>query len=183
VALCVLAGYVCFQAVLRQQALDIALTHARENGLTRSEIQALPQPLSPFNWKLLVIEDDIYRVAQVNLLPTGFDAVPPPADAGFLSVLSASYHSSDGLVWARYERLGGNPSEASVVRAAWEDEALHEFRRFAVYPALYAVETGAVNECVSFVDLRFVLAGMAPPFRFAACRVPPNGPWRLERLS
>ena len=183
VALCVLAGYVAFQALLHQQALDIALVHVRENGLIRYEVQALPQPLSPFNWKLLVIEDDIYRMAQVNLLRTGADSAPPPSDAGFLSVLARSYHAPDGLVWARHARMGGNPSESSLVRAAWEDEALREFRRFAVYPALFGVATNTGHECVSFVDLRFVLAGMAPPFQFAACRNPTNGPWRLERLS
>lgn len=183
IATSVLLGYVAFQTVLRQQALEIGLAYSRDNNLSSAKVQALAQPLSPLNWKLLVSEDDIHHVAQVNLLRTGFDTAPPPADAGLLSVLAASYHSPDGLLWARHVRLGGNPSESDLVRAAWEDDALREFRRFAVYPALYAVETNASNECVSFVDLRFVLAGLAPSFRFAACRIPPHGPWTLERLS
>jgi inner membrane protein len=182
-ALSVLVGYVAFQALLRQQALDIALAYARDNGLVGSEVQALAQPLSPFNWKLLVSEDDIHHVAQVNLLRTDISATPPRADAGFVSVLAASYHAPDGLVWARHARFGGNPSDYALARAAWEDDALMEFRRFAAFPALYGVESNAHSECVSFVDLRFVLAGLAPPFRFAACRVPPHGPWTLERLS
>ncbi len=183
IALGVLAGYVVFQGVLRQQALDVAIAYAHDNGLAQSKVQALAQPLSPFNWKLLVSDDDTHHVAQVNLLRTGIDIAPPPAGAGLLGVLAASYHSPEGLVWVRHVRLGGNPSESALVRAAWEDEALEEFRRFAVYPTLYSIETNAGSECVSFVDLRFVLAGGAPSFRFAACRAAPNGAWALERLS
>ena len=183
VALSVLVGYVAFQALLRQQALEIGLAHSRDNGMAQAEVQALAQPLSPFNWKLIVSEGDVHHVAQVNLLRTDISATPPRADAGFVNVLAASYHAPDGLVWARHTKFGGNPSDYALARAAWEDDALVEFRRFAAFPALYAVESNAHSECVSFVDLRFVLAGLTPSFRFAACRMPPHGPWRLSQQS
>jgi len=182
IALSVLVGYVACQAVLRQQALDIALAYSRDNGMARAEVQALAQPLSPFNWKLIVSEGDTQQVAQVNLLRTGVGA-PPRADAGFVSVLAASYHAPDGLVWARHARFGDNPSEYALARAAWEDDALMGFRRFAVFPAIYNIESNAHSECVSFVDLRFVLVGLAPPFRFVACRAPRGGPWTLVQVS
>ncbi len=61
--------YVGAQGLVQRHATAIAADHARTAGLTGATASALPQPFSPFNWKLILAHGDSFRVASVSLLP------------------------------------------------------------------------------------------------------------------
>jgi hypothetical protein len=68
VALIMLGCYVAFQGGLHIRAVNEGKAHAAALGFVQAEVHALPQPLSPFNWKIIVSNDDGYNEALVNLL-------------------------------------------------------------------------------------------------------------------
>lgn len=173
--LLVLAGYVGAQGILHHQAVSLARAEAARQGWQARALHALPQPLSPFNWKLVVDEGERYRLANVNLVRRRPKPVPP--GAGFLVRLDAGYRPPRALRWETRARYGDGDT-APRVRALWSASALAPFRRFAMFPALDGIHRTGGGECVWFVDLRFVIDGRRPPFRFGLCR-DPGGPWRL----
>lgn len=158
--LAVLAAYVGFQYVLKEQALGFARAHAARQGM--SEVQVHPRPVSPFNWTVFASDGEKHDLANVNLVRR----VPKtwhPGD-GFIARLDAPYLPLDSAVWVTRYRYG--TTDAVRAREAWNSEALLTFRRFAAVPAF----DGKERDCYYFVDLRFATPGREPtPFRFGAC--------------
>jgi len=68
VGLSVLAGYVGMQAVQRERAIDFGERHAANRDFAGSQVSAIPRPVSPFNWMVMVTEDNRYHHANVNLV-------------------------------------------------------------------------------------------------------------------
>ena len=62
-----LAGYFGLQAVLQQQAVAIGEAHAHTLQLDAATSNALPQPLSPFHWLIVVQHGDTYYETRVDL--------------------------------------------------------------------------------------------------------------------
>src|SRR5205809_5264633 len=56
-ALAVLCGYVGFQFVQRQHALEFARQYADAHNLTAARVDAQPRPVSPLNWTVFVSDD------------------------------------------------------------------------------------------------------------------------------
>ena len=166
--LALLAAYVGFQYVLKEQALAFARAHAREHGL--KEVQVHPRPVSPFNWAVFASDDEKHDMANVNLLRR----VPKtwhPGD-GFIARLDAAYQPLGSALWLTRYRYG--TTDSARAREAWKSPALEFFRWFAAVPAF----DGEENGCPYFVDLRFATPGREPtPFRFGACRH--GDEWRL----
>src|SRR5512134_1423250 len=63
----VLVGYVGFQAVLKERALEYARGYAAERGWS-GETAAVPRAVSPFNWTVFVSDEAAHRFAHVNLV-------------------------------------------------------------------------------------------------------------------
>lgn len=176
VAGAVLVGYVGFQAVQRNEALEFAAEYARQNGLAHGRISAQPRPVSPFNWTVFVSDEQAHHFAHINLARK---EVKPPGE-GFLARLDAPYRPLAMAQWearSRYGEAGASAEEA------WNSPPLGFFRWFADLPALEGVTEGST--CVWFVDLRFLTPGRERmPFRFGACRDAPQAPWRAyERVG
>ena len=179
-ALLLLVGYVGQQAVLHQRAVGIGTAHATEGAATGATSQALPQPLSPFHWQVIVSHDEGHGVARVRLLD-GASLAATVAGDSLPGRIAAAYRPAPGAMWERHSRFGETPAQAVLARPVWESEALREFRRFARFPALYRIEHGAAQVCVWFVDLRFTLPELPPSFVFGACRADPSRDWSLAR--
>ncbi len=180
-ALVMLGCYVAFQGALHYRAVNVGVAYAGTHGLTGAEIHALPQPLAPFNWKIIVSYDDGYDEALINLRRTR-SPEPPGPETGMLGKIAAGYQPVSAAAWKRHERFGETASQAELGRKAWNQEVFADFRRVAMFPTLDRIELSDNRVCVWFVDLRFTLPSLSPSFRYGVCRTGATDSWRLERM-
>ena len=170
----VLAGYVGFQYVQKERALDFGAQYAKSIALRDARVTVQPRPVSPFNWTVFVSDDEAHRFAHVNLIrkePRRYQ----PGD-GFIAKLDTPYLPLDQAVWVTRRRYGETDNE--TIRNAWNSEAISFFRWFAALPAFDGLSEGST--CVWFTDLRFLTPGReGMPFRYRVCRDAPGAPWRL----
>lgn len=181
-ALLVLAGYVGFQALLNTRAVALGEEYARQRGFEDAAVAALPQPLSPFNWKIIVSSAEHYAIAYVNLHR---DVAPAQTstDDGFFAQIDALYRPPHALSWQQQARFGEVADQQSLSREVWQAPVMADVRRFIEYPALAQIsQREAEGTCVWFDDLRFTLSDLRSPFRFGACRNDHQSDWRLFRL-
>jgi inner membrane protein len=171
----VLAGYVGFQALLLGRAVAAGNAYIAEQVLQSARARAIPQPLSPFNWMVVVERPEGYRVAYINLLRN--EPVTETPDDTWLRRLSASYRPVKDARWEPMARYGTEKKDIELARAAWGADALARYRDFARFPALYRVDRNSVHVCVWFQDLRFRVRGRAMPFRYGVCRGNANSDW------
>lgn len=175
--LAAIAAFLVALSMLREQALAVARDYARAAGLEPATVHAVPQPLSPAHWSLIVPDDRGYRVAYLDLLARQPAHIPP--DASPLRRMAAGYRPTDALQWVEHMRFGEEPS---LAREAWDGPQLASFRRFATLPALYRIDRDDGVLCVWFTDLRHALPGLPPSFRHGVCRAGPEADWRAYRL-
>lgn len=165
--LAALAGYVAFQYVLLQQAVDFGERHARAAGIIEARVTAMPRPVSPFNWMVVIENTEGYRYSHINLIRKSVQTAG--ADAGLIARLDAAYRPLDQAVWDADPRFG-NGGERAAVRAVFEHPQFEFFRWFAAYPALHRIDAGPADLCVWFKDLRFLTPGRdAMPFIYGMC--------------
>jgi inner membrane protein len=182
VASLVLAAYVAFQWPLQQQAIAFGERHARSAGLADATATAVPRPVSPFNWTVVIAQPTAYEYAHVNLIRRTV-APQPIAGTGFFARLDAPYRPLADAVWQRAPRYGATPREAALAVEAFDDPRFRFFRWFAAYPALLKIDSDAAGRCVWFQDLRFVTPGREPtPFIYGMCREA-HGAWQPYRLG
>jgi inner membrane protein len=174
-----LAGYVGFQAVLKERALDYARDFAAQRGIANAEITAYPRAVSPFNWTVYVSDEAAHRYAHINLVRS--EPLPPAHD--FVGRMDAAFQPVPLAQWETRPRYGSSSEEQALARSAWEAPALAFLRWFAEKPAFDGLGKGST--CVWFVDLRFVNPGRAwVPFQYGACRESESAPWRaFERAA
>lgn len=178
--LAVLAAYVVMQYALLQQAIDFVAQHARAAGVVNARVTAIPRPVSPFNWTVMVENGGTYHYAHVNLIRKS--VLAPAVDAGLIERLDAAYRPLDQAVWESDVRFG-NGSQGAAVRAVFEHPQFAFFRWFAAYPALHEVDGDTADLCVWFKDLRFLTPGRGTfPFIYGMCSAG-SGPMRPYRLD
>jgi len=176
----ILAAYVGFQYVQRQDALEVAERYAASQGLQGARIEAHPRPVSPFNWTIFVSDDDAHRFAHINLLREA--PRPVSAQDGFVARLDAPYMPVGHASWQVRPRYGETKDAQALAREAWSSPSLDFFRWFADLPAMGGITEGST--CVWFVDLRFLTPGRdTMPFQFGACRDSTDAPWRAYKLE
>jgi inner membrane protein len=168
IGLAVLCGYVGLQWIEKQRAIGFGVAHARENGLTGAEVSALPRPVSPFNWMVVVAEPERYHYALVNLHRSRSPVIAD--DAGFIARLDAHYQPPAAARWETVERFG-NGADRALGEEAWRQHPFAFYRWFAAYPVVAAIDRGNPSVCVWFRDLRFLTPGRSSwPFRYGMCR-------------
>jgi len=173
-ALAVLVGYVGFQYLQRERALEFAQQYALRSGLAHASITAQPRPVSPFNWTVYVSDEQAHRFAHVNLVRTEPRRYAP--GDGFIARIDSPYLPLDQAIWVTRRRYG--EVDERFIEEAWRSEPLAFFRWFAELPAFDGESAG--SKCAWFVDLRFDTPGRGwSPFRYGACRDAPGAPWRL----
>jgi inner membrane protein len=173
-ASCVLAGYVGFQFLQKQEALELGRAHAQALGLKDARVTAHPRPVSPFNWTVFVSDEAAHRYAHVNLLRKEARAFRP--GEGFIARLDAPYLPKEQAIWVTRARYGETDAARALASEAWRSEPLGFFRWFADLPVLDEITQAPA--CAWFADLRFLTPGRETmPFRFGACRET-NGPWQ-----
>lgn len=179
--LAALCGYIAFQGVLQQRAIEWGEAYARAFGLTAAVITAQPRAVSPYNWMVVVRSGEDMRYSFVNLVRR--EPLRPAPDAGFIVRLDAAYLPLAQAQWVYGSHFGASDAERVVAREAWSQPQFEFFRWFAEYPTLYRVERGNPLTCAWFQDLRFFTPGRnAWPFRYGMCREA-GGPWQLFQLD
>lgn len=180
-AVVVLTGYVGFQWLMQQQAIDFGRDYARRAGIAAAKVTAMPRPVSPFNWTVVVEDGDGYRYAHVNLLRKTIPREPDET-TGFIARLDVPYRPLRDAQWIDAGLYGSTAEERALARGAYSQPAFRFFRWFAAYPALLSVDTGNPGRCVWFHDLRFITPGRAgTPFRYGMCREG-EGAWQPFQL-
>jgi len=172
-----LLAYVALQALLQRRALELASA-----SLPNAErIDAIAQPFSPFNWKLIVDYGEHYQVAHVNVAG---HAAPLPRRLGLepWSTLAHAYLPPRSVEWRQRHRFGAEPNSVQLARELWARPEFEPFRLFAVHPALSRVDEGEDRRCVWFTDLRYDLPALPDTFRYGFCQQPPGAAWKLHRL-
>jgi inner membrane protein len=178
--LAVLCGYVAFQAVLQQRALEWGEAYARGAGLREATVTAQPRPVSPFNWMVVARSGEEVRYSFIHLARR--EPLRPAPDAGFIARLDAAYLPRGHAQWVHATRFGASDTERAVAREAWSQPQFAFFRWFADEPVLLRVDAGNPSTCAWFQDLRFFTPGRDSwPFRYGMCREG-DGPWQLYRL-
>lgn len=180
IGLLVLGLYLGLQAVLQQQAKSIGEAYLQRQQLEQATSHAVAQPLSPFNWLVIVSSGETYHVARIHLATR--DEQPPATGMGWLGRLWSAYRTPRALQWQRHSRFGLPGPEQALVRSAWQAPGFSRFRRFARLPALYRVDRHPGETCVWFTDLRYRLPGLIPPFRYGMCGSGDGDNWKLYRL-
>jgi inner membrane protein len=170
----VLAGYVGFQYVQQQRALEFGVAYAKSLSIRDARVTVHPRPVSPFNWTVFVSDEEAHRFAHVNLVrrePRRYQ----PGD-GFIARIDSPYLPLEQAIWVARPRYG--QTDQALIREAWNSEPLYFFRWFAALPAFDGMGEGST--CVWFTDLRFLTPGReGMPFRYRVCRERPGEPWRL----
>ena len=171
----VLCGYVALQAVEKHRAIAFGVAYARDAGLSGAQVSALPRPVSPFNWMVIVAERERYHYANVNLRRGA--VLSADAGAGFIMKLDQPYRPLAAAEWQTVDRFGSG-EERAFAEEAWRQDAFAFYRWFAAYPVVVAVERGNPSHCAWFRDLRFLTPGRESwPFRYGVCRSESEG-WR-----
>lgn len=179
--LAVLCGYIAFQGVLQQRAVEWGEAYARDSGLKQAEVTAQPRPVSPFNWMVIVRSGEEARYSFINLVRR--EPLRPAPDAGYITRLDAAYLPLSQTQWVRTTRFGSSAAERTAAREAWSQPQFAFYRWFAEEPVLLRVDSGNPSTCAWFQDLRFFTPGRDTwPFRYGMCREE-GGPWRLFRLD
>jgi inner membrane protein len=181
--LVVLCLYVAGQGWLQQRALEAGRAAARDHSgnAALAQLAALPQPFSPFNWKLIGSAGDRYFVAHVNLAGHR-PAVPDLPGLQRWHALAAAYRPPAELSWRVHPRYGGRPELRAQIERLWADPRFAPYRRFATHPAVSRIDSGASETCVWFTDLRYDLPALPDTFRYGFCHDNADVAWRLYRL-
>src|SRR5262245_6119310 len=178
--LAALCGYVAFQGVMLQRAIDWGEAYAKDAGLKKAEVMAQPRPVSPFNWLVIVESGDDVRYSLVNLVRREGPRLAP--DAGFIARLDAVYLPLAEAQWVHATRFGTSDAERAIAREAWSQPRFAFYRWFAQHPGLLRVDAGNPSTCAWFQDLRFFTPGRDSwPFRYGMCREE-GGRWELFQL-
>ena len=165
--LVLLASYVGLQYIALQQAIDFGERHAQATGIRAVAVSALPRPVSPFNWMVVVEDAAGYHYSHVNVRRDRLLSAGP--EAGLVARLDAAYRPLDRAAWEFSPRFG-NGGERAAVRAVFEHQDFAFFRWFSALPVLHRIDSDNSNLCVWFRDLRFLTPGRAAfPFIYGMC--------------
>lgn len=150
-------AYIAAVGTFAWKAHTVMSRYAENMGLEVAEMNALPQPLSPFNWRLIIsTQDGRLHDTFVNLLQNArVQLTDKTTRAGRIQAL---YKPVDEAVWRVYRRLGRvNPpaGQGDAILNAWNALAESPFYRAVRFGVYKGFTTHNNMLCVEFIDLRF----------------------------
>jgi inner membrane protein len=163
----VLMSYILMQAYWMRVAIEEAYASVPLAKTQNANVSALPQPLSPFNWKLIIATDNRYYIRYINLYRSERETAKQTDS--LLQRVDALYTPVSQNDWYIVPKFGVGPFQA-LAKAIWEHDEMHAIRRFMEYPAVYQVDQLPEMQCIWFADQRFVLEKIRAPFIFGACQ-------------
>lgn len=161
------------QGLLGRQALAVATDEARQRGLHPAAASAIPQPLSPFHWALIIESDGGYALSYLDLLDRSPERWVP-----LMGQTMRAYRGKADLVWTHHR----SPKAGGWAHRAWAHPLMTAFRRFAESPAVWRLDDERGEVCVWFTDLRFLVPHVPVPFRYGLCKESESEEWRGYHL-
>lgn len=179
VGIAVLTSYIFILSILQHNAIKIAEWAAQEHSWKTEEVAALPQPFSPFNWKIIVSDELGHWLAFVDLASKHSDDIASNTNGTIFSIPSY-YRAKNDIVWMYFSKFG---EEAEAIDV-WRHPDFHLYRKFAHFPAASSVNTSNSDTCFWFLDLRFFIPVIDTPFQYGMCRsLDANKNWILHRIK
>lgn len=162
--LAVLISYIGLQGVLHFEAQSIAREYAEKNKLDYEKIYVMPQPFSPFHWKMIIQSQHRYHVAYTDFFKN--KKLEVTEEAGFFEKLDALYQPVASLGWQQVHKFG--TQDTTLHQANWLRDEMKPLRKFMMFPAVVDYKE---EGCTWFIDHRFVLGNLRnAPFVFGACK-------------
>jgi len=179
-ALLALCGYVIFLSTLHQQAVTIANRHIESQAISHPQIDVLPQPLSPFHWKIIIRDHETYHITDINLWDSG-EQQHNNVGNWLLTKITAAYRPVTKNNWKIQPQFGNDLVNSALIREAWLAPAFAPFRAFAQFPVLDSEDRQEQKFCAWFYDLRFKFPELPPSFRYGVCRENDQADWQMVR--
>lgn len=180
--LSMLASYIIYQGTLYSTAVEIAQGYVQQRNIQQAEVYAMPQPLSPYHWKVIVRENEKYHMSYIDLKSDKVLVAEP--GAGMFEKIEALYRPVSQLQWMQVAQYG--EKDIVLAKQVWGLDIMQPIRHFMMLPVVddtYNKKIETSEYCVWFKDHRFILDGVRhSPFRFGACKET-NNSWKLFRLS
>ena len=180
IAACTLLCLVLYGLLLmgkHDQAVKIGRDYVKNHSILDASVAVLPQPFSPFNWKIIISEDEKYHVLMAKLSDRSV-FIP---DVGLISKMASAYAPVSTARWQQINRYGDVSAHIKLAREAWFDPIFDDFRQFAVFPQFDKMDVYESNICIWFFDLRFQFPLLPPSFRYGVCRGKMSSTWTIER--
>ncbi len=166
-------AFLLTKVLIQRSALAVVEKAVQAHGVMDYKFYAIPQPISPFHWKLVVEGNDNYKIAYVDLLKS---------DVQDSSFWLSAYKSKHSLAWDTVSRFGETIDDRAIAKNIWNHAEFAGFRRFAKLPVVYRIDRDTDGICVWFTDLRHILPGLPPPFRYGMCGSGGQDKWQLYRI-
>jgi len=184
ISLSLLCGYLCLQAILKNNAVDVAQKYKQTLSNNKAVATAIPQPYSPFNWKLIVQDGNILHYSfldlagNIRLFKQFTTSMILTLGNPTLVKSSLAYKHRTELEWKIASLYD---SSENKVKQVWEHKDFLLFRQFARFPYTYRIDEQNKETCVWFSDHRYVFPELTPPFRYGMCNKGKD--WLLYRLK
>lgn len=153
IAIVAIAIYIGVVITFSWRAEGMAEQYAEALGL-EGEAYALPQPISPMNWRLIVTtSDDRIHDTLVNIGRE--DELEVKEDSNRASRINALYKPLNKAVWRIYRRFGKDLDKSTFVKDVWmaQPSWLQEYIKFHVFRKLTMKDN---VPCVQFKDIRTI---------------------------
>jgi inner membrane protein len=175
----VLMVYVLMQGYWMRMAVSEAYASVPTRITLDSRVAAIPQPLSPFNWKLIIETKDNYYVRYINLYRKQIRAADKKDH--LFKQIDALYTPLEENNWNIIPRFGLGSTQP-LAKRVWQHDQMKSIRRFMEFPAVYRFDDYPEMQCIWFADQRFVLENIRAPFIFGACQHRESGEMKFLRL-
>jgi len=163
----ILMAYVLVQGYWLRLAVGEAYASMPTQKMQASKVVAIPQPLSPLNWKIIIETEDRLFVRYINLYRSEMKTASDKYD--LFTRIDGLYTPTAQLNWLVISKMSMGPSQ-TLAKEIWQAEEFKHVRRFMEFPAVYRFETLPEMQCIWFADQRFVLGEIRAPFIFGACQ-------------
>lgn len=153
-AMVLLIGYVGLATTFKLKANAIGGRYAQVMELEVEHIYTLPQPLSPFYWRIIVkTTDGRLHDTMVSLKRKNAIVVTPETSP--VRRAKAPYKPVHEAVWRIYNRFGFDDDNRDFAKAAWRSDISKRLGWVSRFAVLKDFVTYDNKRCARFKDLRF----------------------------
>tara|TARA_R110000868_G_scaffold190862_1_gene434856 strand:- start:155963 stop:157018 length:1056 start_codon:yes stop_codon:yes gene_type:complete len=167
--LVLVVGYVAVLGTFYIKSYSVASNYAEAFNLDVEKIHVIPQPISSFNWRLVVeTKDQRFHDTMINLFRK--EAVELNGEDSRIARIDSLYKPVDEAVWRVYRRYGHK--NKAFAKSAWLSmyQSSDQFKALSRFWVAQNVISYNGNTCARFVDLRREGSRRAKEGMFMICK-------------